>query len=636
MALASATNDGRAMDSRSDTFVRYPGSSRLLMRHPSFRFTLVVLCLSALGPPGCGWRTGLDDYTDGSLPDGGRRDAGRIDGSIPDVPRRDTGGSCTTSSDCDDGLACNGPEFCSDGRCVGGGPVSCFDGVDCTRDSCVEPVGCVFTPDDFTCGPGFRCDPFVGCVPVGGGCRGDFDCDDGDVCNGSERCGMDGVCVGGGPIACPIDSIACTVESCDPLIGCTSFADSSLCPRGEICRAGLGCMRVACMSSFDCDDGDPCNGTETCDTSRNVCRRGTPLSCDDGVPCTLDRCIPGSGCFSSTSSEICFDGIDNDCNGLADCEDFVCMGRPECGGCMPISFAEFRCSDFVDDDCDGLPDCADPDCFGSPECGACTPIADSEIFCSDFRDDDCDFQLDCGDPDCFGTPDCGACSDREFVCFDGRDDDCDGAIDCIDPDCSFDPGCGCAPISMREINCTDGRDDDCDGLFDCTDFDCSGRPGCGCIPRSMTELFCRDGIDDDCDGALDCRDMDCATRPFCGGMCTPTGANELGVTACTNARDDDCDGRLDCADPDCSPFGPMAECCNGRDDNGDGAIDEFTCYCEGSDDCVGVGTYEQVCWLNTFSICAPDCRRYGSDSFCTMYLPDLPRCNRTTGECEAR
>jgi hypothetical protein len=48
------------------------------------------------------------------------------------------------------------------------------------------------------------------------------------------------------------------------------------------------------MVDGDCDDGDACNGTETC--LAGVCQPGTPLVCDDGNACTDDTCDPMLGC----------------------------------------------------------------------------------------------------------------------------------------------------------------------------------------------------------------------------------------------------------------------------------------------------------------------------------------------------
>lgn len=553
---------------------------------------LSSLAVGLIVASGCGWRTGLDNYDDGSIPgrDGGALDGGR-DAGIDVGPI-----VCRTPADCSDGRLCNGVEECVGGTCRPGTPFMCDDGVGCTLDSCDDRVGCVFDPNDGICGPGARCDAFVGCIPGGGGCRFDEECNDGDVCNGEERCAPDsGLCVGGDPIACPLDPFECTVERCDADFGCIVSIDNTLCPPGTLCNVMAGCIAIDCGSDAACDDGDPCNGRETCSAGR--CRAGAPLNCDDGNACTMDRCQAFAGCVSTVGREACFDMLDNDCNGLTDCEDPVCRSLPACVMCTPVAPIEFRCTDGRDDDCDGLFDCADPECGSDPSCGGCMPIADSEVFCSD-----------------------------------GGDDDCDGFFDCMDFDCTGRPECGCVPIAMREVRCGDGLDDDCDGNIDCADSDCAG-PACGCVPTAMTETNCRNRIDEDCDGRIDCADPDCSGRPICMGACVPTGANEIGVAQCTNGRDDDCDGRLDCADPDCRPFGTDSECCNGIDDNGDGNVDEVTCFCRNSADCVGVGTFEQVCWNESYSICAPDCRRYGADAFCRMFTPDLPRCSRMTGEC---
>ncbi|HNO76859.1 MAG TPA: hypothetical protein PKN33_02270 [Phycisphaerae bacterium] len=47
----------------------------------------------------------------------------------------------------------------------------------------------------------------------------------------------------------------------------------------------------SCTSNADCDDGDACNGAETC--GDGVCVAGTPMDCDDGDSCTSDSCSNG-------------------------------------------------------------------------------------------------------------------------------------------------------------------------------------------------------------------------------------------------------------------------------------------------------------------------------------------------------
>ncbi len=604
-------------------------------------FFLFTSCLGVLtaSVAGCGVRTALEIHADagdaGTRPDAFGRDMG------PPPPM--DAGSCTSDFQCDDGRLCDGVEACVGGRCQSGPPLDCQDGISCTSDQCVEGAGCVSRPDDSLCPPGLRCDPFSGCVPNTMRCSSDFECDDRQACNGVERCDPgSGTCFSGTPMFCG-DGVSCTDDFCVEGFGCTHSANSAECPLGQICDVMAGCQTRPCDSTGGCDDGDPCNGSEFC-TADGRCVGGSPLFCEDGNPCTVDFCVTGRGCTSTTTSEICGDGADNDCNGLTDCGDPFCAMSPGCGTCVPVAPFEFACSDGRDDDCNGLTDCVDPQCAGRPECGPCGPF---EFDCFNGRDDDCNGLVDCRDPVCGSTPGCGGCiprSDREFACFDGMDDDCDGLFDCTDPDCA---GPMCGVCSFPE-DCHNGIDDDCNGPADCMDPFCvMTDPSCGpvCVPTSPFERRCSDGIDDDCDMRIDCADRDCRGRPGCSDAGTPPidagfldgggpTTNELGVAMCTNGRDDDGDGRTDCADPDCRPFGPMGECCNGVDDTGDGNIDEFTCRCFDNSFCPTVGSLDQVCWVSSFSICAPRCNFYGGNSFCAENLPSTPTCNFMTGECE--
>ncbi len=69
-------------------------------------------------------------------------------------------------------------------------------------------------------------------------CSLDNLCDDGDACTAnfcmSEECTAE-------PVDCD-DQVACTVESCDFIDGCSNTPDDSLCAEGEICDAELGCV----------------------------------------------------------------------------------------------------------------------------------------------------------------------------------------------------------------------------------------------------------------------------------------------------------------------------------------------------------------------------------------------------------
>ncbi|MCZ7686449.1 MAG: hypothetical protein M5U28_49905 [Sandaracinaceae bacterium] len=100
---------------------------------------------------------------------------------------------------------------------MAGAPVACDDGVDCTRDACVESTrSCESVPDSSRCRPGSMCVPGVGCTAIG--CGTDAECDDGFVCNGAERC-AGGLCTPGEPPRCADDGIGCTIEECSEPAG---------------------------------------------------------------------------------------------------------------------------------------------------------------------------------------------------------------------------------------------------------------------------------------------------------------------------------------------------------------------------------------------------------------------------------
>ena len=199
--------------------------------------------------------------------------------------------------------------------------------------------------------------------------------------------------------------------------------------------------------------------------------------------------------------------------------------NPAQGACVPnYPPSEPSCHNGIDDDNDGLTDCDDPDCLTS---GLCLPDED----CANGEDDDDDGATDCDDMDCAGHT---ACNNREN-CFNGMDDDGDNLVDCDDDDCDSAQGCTAAE------DCSNGIDDNDDGLTDCADPLCVGSSFCGGTEN------CFDGIDDDGDGLTDCQDPDCADAQGCTP--NESCANELdddgdGLTDC---QDPDCFGMNICS-----------------------------------------------------------------------------------------
>jgi hypothetical protein len=93
---------------------------------------------------------------------------------------------------------------------------------------------------------------------------------------------------------------------------------------------GDQCVGLGCLLDKHCDDLNPCNGQEFCDTDENLCVLGVPMLCDDGEPCNgREECDPASAqCIPGTPP--CDDGIF--CNGLESCNpQFGCLpGAPPC------------------------------------------------------------------------------------------------------------------------------------------------------------------------------------------------------------------------------------------------------------------------------------------------------------------
>jgi uncharacterized protein (TIGR03382 family) len=154
------------------------------------------------------------------------------------------------------------------------------------------------------------------------------------------------------------DVIACSAkvdEYEEAIRAFTGQAEGESCQAGSECASGFCVAGVCCDRVCDgpceacnlehawgrcsrlgdgtsCSDGDPCNGIELCKTGQ--CQPGPPPGCDDDDPCTLDACVPGTGCAHTPAPDgtPCPDG--DACNGEEICGAGACLpGEPrDCEG----------------------------------------------------------------------------------------------------------------------------------------------------------------------------------------------------------------------------------------------------------------------------------------------------------------
>lgn len=105
------------------------------------------------------------------------------------------------------------------------------------------------------------------------------------------------------------------------------------------------CLLSSCDVDADCDDGQFCNGTETCPAGS--CQAGTPVDCDDGVGCTSDACNETTdSCDNTPDDAACDNGLF--CDGAETCAPLLdCLpGSDPCPG-LTCDEVNDVCSDLI-------------------------------------------------------------------------------------------------------------------------------------------------------------------------------------------------------------------------------------------------------------------------------------------------
>lgn len=298
------------------------------------------VCPAGTTPSDDGWSCLLADggvMVDPSAPPDASTSFPRDGGVAPD-----TGG-------CEEGRACTTP---------GGASGRCRDG------ACVAPgCGNGTVDEGEQCDDGRNGDDDDGCRDdCTWTCEADGACDDGDVCNGAERCVLSShTCANGSPLDCD-DRDNCTTDTCDAELGCRNAlidGDSD-----GFSPARLGTCATRPGASRDCDDEDNQRypgAPEQCDEQDNDCdelvdESTVRFDCfrdadGDGYPNPLDRVVDCA----------CPEGfMPRRADGLTDCLDtnpgvhpgvteFSAVGYPAGGGVTSFDW-----------NCDGMEERSSP------------------------------------------------------------------------------------------------------------------------------------------------------------------------------------------------------------------------------------------------------------------------------------
>ncbi len=527
-----------------------------------------------------------------------------VDCSVPPVQCHSAPGYCLEGEcywtpddtmDCTDGNACTDGDFCLEGNCQPGPDADCVDNDLCTTDSCDPATGCIFDwigdeCEDYNPCTLNTCEPLVGCYfPFNNEpCSDDDPCTVGDTCQG-------GTCVPGPNDDCD-DTNVCTTDSCNSAVGCQNEFNTDMCRpaecAGSVLKQTAYCSEGECQypADVDCEDGNACT-IDTCDPVLGCGRSFSTASCDDANACTTnDRC-QGGACAGTPilcnqpPADYCLDPmtvvrhsasvvcVAGNCDYAPTqyvcsfgCTDGACAGDP-CEGVVcdnltnPCLSRNGSCNngDCIFDPVDNVPCDTDSSICTTERCqgGAC--VFESNLSCDDgdvCTDDVCNptegcqttfNTASCDDSDsCTLTDRCsgGNCAGTQMPCDQPPQDECSG-----DTAVHFAPGpCvngACEWVLTNEpceFGCVGGlcNPDPCAGVT-CEVFNgpCQGNGRCvdgGCVWDPLSGVSC------DLDSSI-------CTSDYCdNGSCTAGPAmNCTGDNPCLDYWCDPIEGCLDAA-----------------------------------------------------------------------------------------
>ncbi len=366
----------------------------------------------------------------------------------------------------------------------------------------------------------------IDCCPTGGDPGGGVINPPKINCNGSCCC-------------CPrsrLPSVSGVVNCC-PWTAHHPCSDGAFCTIDDVCDGypGQDCNLSddwCCGLARDCDDGDPCT-TDRCDDEIDACTNEP--RCVDGLLCTDDLCDPVTGACSNPPKD-CDDGnvcTRDGCDPLTGCTHDPLTGRacPDDGNeCTDDLCQNGQCAHPPKPDGRGCEDdgdvCTDDICQG----GECThPPGPDGTSCPD------DGNV-CTEDVCFG----GSCThpahEVDPPCADDgnprTDDICSGTT-CTHPpnnDPCADDGDPCTDDECAGGSCT--HPPKCTGGGPCCEGTCCAS-GDGCCGSA-----CYDPATQNCCNGVVC------SGTCCNGVCCAAGLGCCGGTTC-------CDQALCCANGVC-------------------------------------------------------------------------------------
>ena len=430
-----------------------------------------------------------------------------------------------------------------------------------------------------------------------------------------------------------------------PLIAptpCETHEDCVDAVHSDSCFLGMCDDETGMCVAMPMPDGTVCSIEVLCGArgqcAAGVCEAptGEAGDCDDGNPCTVDVCVPESGCGYQAVEDgrPCDDA--NECTAEDQCAVGVCLGSP-IDGCEENRCGNEECGD--EESCDSCPE----------DCGPCDAPGCGDGICADDESPD-SCPGDCPPGPTVETMPClqdgcdlGQCLEFQ-VCINAL-----GCMaDCEDPECAewclldvppagqdllggvlacgMDLGCWGGDEPPPEPVCGDGVCEDGENADWCPD-DCEEEPPppeenlVECVLETCPTELMECLTDPVCAGAIECL-VGCGQDQGCLTGCLTGGGFSLTILAVANcAWQSGCldggggDGPV-CGNQDCeegeNPQNCPEDCQGGGGGCGDGVCEQFeewTCPedCDGG----GGGCGDGVCEGAEQFTCPEDCQDGG-------------------------